>query len=98
MRSTVSSRNDRAGMRISALHCLVVGAVSFLAGAVLCGYVVIPWAGRVVDLVRSPSSGPPPADDLPASLTWLPVGGGLLFVGLALILLGFLAPRDRRSR
>jgi hypothetical protein len=34
---------------------------------------------------------------LRGALTWLPVGGGLVSVGLALILLGFLAPRDRRA-
>jgi hypothetical protein len=80
MQTTVGSGNDRAAMRGSAVRCLLLGVVSVMVGAGLCGYVAVAWTGT-----------------LSGALTWLPVGGGLVSVGLALVLLGFLAPRDRRA-
>jgi len=80
-------------MRSSAKNLVRLGCVVFLVGFALVGYFVIAWNNEIFDAIGDPSAEPP--SDLPSPLPWLPVGFGLSFLGLVLVVAGLLVPRDR---
>jgi Inner membrane component of T3SS, cytoplasmic domain len=83
----------RTKMRSSAKNCIRLGCLVFLVGFALFGYFVIRWNNEIFDAVTDPNAQPP--SDLPSPLPWLPLGAGLSFVGLVLVVVGLLIPRDR---
>jgi len=83
----------RTKMRGSAKACIRLGCVLFLVGFGLFGYFIITWNNEIFDAVSDPAAEPP--SDLPSPLPWLPLGAGLLFAGIVLVVIGLLIPRDR---
>jgi hypothetical protein len=81
-------------MRGSAKNCIRIGCLLLLAGFGVLGYFVVTWNNEIFDAVGDPS-GDPPQPDLPSPLPWLPLGAGLTFAGLVLVVVGLLIPRDR---
>lgn len=83
----------RTRMRRSAKDCIRLGCVLLLAGFGLFGYFVITWNNEIFDAVTDSTATEHP--DLPSPLPWLPLGAGLMFAGLVLVVTGLLIPRDR---
>lgn len=83
----------RTKMRGAAKGCIRLGCVLFLIGFGLFGYFIITWNNEIFDAVSDPAAEPP--TDLPSPLPWLPLGAGLLFAGILLVVIGLLIPRDR---
>ncbi len=84
----------RSKMRGSAKFMIRLGIVAFLVGSALVGYFVITWNNEIFDAVsQGPESTTQP--DLPSPMPWIPLGFGLSFGGLVLVVAGLLVPRDR---
>jgi hypothetical protein len=83
----------RTKMRSSARNLIRLGAAALLSGFGLFGYFIIAWNNEIFSVVTSPTTWPPPG--LPSPWPWLPLGAGLMFVGLVLVGTGLLLPRDR---
>ena len=83
----------RTKMRSSAKNCIRLGCVLFLVGFGLFGYFVIAWNNEIFDAVSNSSQEAP--SGLPSPLPWLPLGAGLMFAGMVLVVTGLLIPRDK---
>jgi hypothetical protein len=83
----------RSKMRGSAKSCIRLGAILSLAGFGVWLYFLIKWNSELFDVVQDPNIERDP--DLPDPLPWLPLGAGMMFVGVVLIVTGLLIPRDR---
>jgi FHA domain len=83
----------RSKMRSSAKNAIRLGVITFLAGFAMVGYFVVTWNNKIFDALQEGAAETQP--DLPSPMPWLPLGFGLAFAGMTLIVVGLLIPRDR---
>lgn len=83
----------RSKMRPSAKNAIRLGVITFLAGFAMVGYFVVTWNNKIFDALQEGAAETQP--DLPSPMPWLPLGFGLAFAGMTLIVVGLLIPRDR---